>query len=366
MTDLKFFNGFAALLAFSAILFNSSCKKEVINDMERETVPKKLVPDVPANFPAFQNDPDNPLTEEGVALGRLLFYDTRLSGSNRLSCASCHHQELAFSDGVALSNIGESGQTLPRHAPALINPAWAKSGLFWDGGSTNLESQAFGPLTSADEMHQNLSALEDELKAVPDYVKRFKQAFGTDVNSAGVVKALAQFQRTLISGNSRYDRFIRKESGSTLTDQEIRGMKLVDARCRSCHSGELFTDDGYHNNGIDSDFSNTSLDGLYQGRFRITYNPLDLGKFKTPTLRNIALTAPYMHDGRIKTLAEVLEHYHNGIQVSPTTDVLLFQNNGQVGIPLSPQDKSDIIIFLNTLTDEDFIRNIKFSKPNLP
>lgn len=353
-------------MACAAIFIISSCKKEEVNDMARETVPKKNALDTPANFPAVLDDPDNPLTEQGVALGRLLFYDTRLSGSNKLSCASCHHQELAFSDGLALSNIGESGQTLPRHAPALMNLAWAKSGLFWDGGSTNLESQAFGPLTSADEMHQNLSELEDELKAVPDYVKRFKDAFGSGVKSANIVKALAQFQRTLISANSRYDKYIRKENGSMLTGSEIRGMALVNAKCRNCHAGELFTDDGYHNNGLDKDFSNTSLDGLHQGRSRITYNLLDLGKFKTPTLRNIALTSPYMHDGRIKLLAEVIEHYNSGIKVSPTTDVLLFQNNGQAGIPLSLQDKSDIIAFLNTLTDEDFIRNTKFNKPNLP
>jgi cytochrome c peroxidase len=366
VANLKSFKGFAMLMACAAIFFISSCKKEEVNDMVGETVPKKIALDIPANFPAVLDDPDNPLTEQGVALGRLLFYDTRLSGSNKLSCASCHHQELAFSDGISLSNIGESGQPLPRHAPALINLAWAKSGFFWDGGSTNLESQAFGPLTSADEMHQNLSELEDELKAVPDYAKRFKDAFGTGVKSANIVKALAQFERTLISGNSRYDKYIRKENGSVLTDPEIRGMALVNAKCRSCHAGELFSDDGFHNNGIDKDFSNASLDGLYQGRSRITYNPLDLGKFKTPTLRNVALTSPYMHDGRIKTLAEVIEHYNSGIQVSPTTDVLLFQNNGQAGIPLSLQDKRDIIAFLNTLTDEDFIRNKKFNKPNLP
>ncbi|MBB4109647.1 cytochrome-c peroxidase [Pedobacter zeae] len=366
MAGLKSFHDFATLVAFSAIFFASSCKKDVVKDMDGETLPKKIGLDIPSNFPKATDDPDNPLTEQGVALGRLLFYDTRLSGSNKLSCASCHRQELAFSDGVARSNIGESGQPLPRHAPALINLAWAKSGLFWDGGSTNLESQAFGPLTSEDEMHQNLSELEDELKAIPDYVKRFKDAFGTGVKSASIVKALAQFERTLISANSRYDKYIRKENGAALTDAEIRGMALVNTKCRSCHSGELFTDDGYHNNGIDSDFSNASLDGLFQGRSRITYNLLDLGKFKTPTLRNVSLTAPYMHDGRIKTLKDVLEHYNKGIQVSPTTDVLLFQNNGEAGIPLSLQDKSDIIAFLNTLTDEQFVRNTKFNKPNLP
>jgi cytochrome c peroxidase len=181
MAGFKSFQGFAVMAAFSVVFFASSCKKEEVQDMARETMPKKIGLDVPANFPKPLDDPDNPLTEEGVALGRLLFYDTRLSGSNKLSCASCHHPLLAFSDGLALSNIGESGQSLPRHAPALINLAWATKGLFWDGGSTNLESQAFGPLSSADEMHQNLTELEAELKAIPEYVKRFKQAFGSEV-----------------------------------------------------------------------------------------------------------------------------------------------------------------------------------------
>ncbi len=360
-------NGFDAYMRFAflllAVLVTSSCKKEEVAGLETESGLHPAALETPSNFPVPRTDVDNPQTVEGIELGRLLFYDTRLSGNNKLSCASCHKQEMAFSDAVALNNIGESGKTLPRHAPALINLAWANSGLFWDGGSTNLESQAFGPLTSEDEMHQNLSELEYELKQVPDYVKRFKQVFGTEVKSAAIVKALAQFERTLISGGSKYDRFVRKE-GASLTEEEMNGLALVNAKCRSCHSGELFTDDNYHNNGIDNDFSNNALDGLYKGRYRITYNLSDLGRFKTPTLRNVLLTAPYMHDGRFSNIDEVLEHYNAGIKISATTDLLLYQNNGQSGIPLTPADKKAIIAFMGALTDPVFLTNKKFSNLN--
>ncbi|RZK67960.1 MAG: c-type cytochrome [Pedobacter sp.] len=357
---------FGRLAVMSLLFITTSCKKEVVIDEPGDAVPRKLDLKAPSNFPIVVDDVDNPLTIEGVELGRLLFYDNRLSGSNRLSCASCHRQEIAFSDGVALSQIGESARTLTRHAPALINLAWANNGLFWDGGSTNLESQAFAPLASEDEMHQNLDQLKVELKAIPEYVKKFKLAFNGEITPALVVKALAQFQRTLISANAKYDQYIRKENATTLNQQELRGLILVDSKCQGCHSGALFTDNNYHNNGIDEDFSNTALDGLYQGRYRISYNPSDLGKYKTPTLRNIALTAPYMHDGRFNTLSEVMDHYQHGIKVSTTTDILLFQKNGSVGIALTDEDKKDIIAFLHTLTDDQFIHNNNFSKPILP
>ncbi len=355
---------FVPIVILTLLLLASSCKKEEAGPAAGEKELHTLPLAVPANFPQPTADPDNPQTGEGVALGRMLFYDTRLSAGNRLSCASCHHQELAFSDGVALSSIGESGKALPRHAPALMNLAWMQNGLFWDGGSANLESQAFGPLASEDEMHQNLYELEVELKAVPDYVARFKKVFGREIRSADIVKALAQFERTLISGNSRYDRYSRKEINGMLSTEELKGLALVNANCRSCHAGELFTDDSYHNNGIDNDFSNTDHDGLFQGRSRLTFNPADLGKYKTPTLRNIVLTAPYMHDGRFASLEAVLDHYHNGVKVSPTTDQLLYRNGGRPGVPMSAQDRKAIITFLHTLTDESFTTNKQFSNPN--
>ncbi|WPV63781.1 cytochrome-c peroxidase [Chitinophaga sp. LS1] len=306
---------------------------------------------IPGYFPALPATPDNPLTKEGIELGRLLFYDTRLSGNNKLSCASCHQQNLAFTDGVALSDIGVSGKQLHRSAPALINLAWATNGLFWEGGSTNLESQALGPLTSEDEMHQNLYELISELNEVPEYVRRFKSAFNSEITTANILKALSQFERTLISANSAYDQ-------QQLNIQEQKGLTLFNNHCRSCHSGVLFTDNSFHNNGIDSDFSSDALEGIYQGRFRITYDSADLGKFKTPTLRNIALTAPYMHDGRFADLFAVLQHYSNGIKHSPTTDTILLNKE-----PLSSDDQTAIIAFLHTLTDTAFIHNTALKQP---
>lgn len=316
--------------------------------------------EVPANFPALPAaNPDNPLTEEGIALGRALFYDTRLSGNDQLSCASCHSQALAFTDGVALSKQGVAGTTLKRHVPGLANLAWM-DGLFWDGGSKNLESLAFGPITAEDEMDQDLTLLVSELKAVPAYVKQFKLVFQDEIKTAYIARALAQFQRTLISGNSRYDKYSRRAPGAALSAGELRGLQQVRQKCGTCHAGELFTDNLYHNNGLDSDFSDSAHEGIYQGRYRITYNPADLGSYKTPTLRNVMRTAPYMHDGRFATMEEVLDHYSQGVRQSPSLDPALQEN---AGIPLTTEEKADIISFLETLTDHDFLENEKFGPP---
>lgn len=350
---------FAAMLCVCVF---SSCKKDD-ETQALNPAPHPTSLEVPGNFPAVMDDPDNPLTVEGIALGRKLFYDTRLSGNNKISCASCHKQALAFSDGIALSNIGVSNQTLHRHAPPLFNLAWVKSGLFWDGGSKNLESQALGPLASRDEMFQDLKELERELKQVPEYVQQFRFLFNRDINAIDAIKAIAQFERTLVSAGSKYDFYVRKAPGSSLTSLEIEGLALVNAKCRSCHSGELFTDDGYHNNGLDNDFP-ADLEGIYQGRFRVTFNPADLGKFKTPSLRNVALTAPYMHDGRFKTLDDVLNHYSQNIKTSPTLDAALYKNASMPGIPISEEEKTAIKAFLLTLSDQNFIQNQKFSNPN--
>lgn len=334
------------------------------NKSDKVPGPQYITVAAPANFPPMPSFPDNPMSKEGVALGRLLFYDKRLSGNNMISCASCHFPEKAFSDGVALGNAGMGGTQLHRHAPALINMAWANNGLFWDGGSTNLESQAFGPLAAADEMHQNLSELTAELNAIPDYVNRFRFLFNDEIRSAYVVRALAQFQRTFISSDSRYDKYVRGETGGTLTDLEKQGRAIVQQKCQGCHSSDLFTDNDFHNNGMDDDFSNTDLEGLYQGRFRITYQQSDLGKFKTPTLRNVMVTAPYMHDGRFASIDDVLNHYNSGIKESATLDEKVKQAAGnKPGIPLTGAEKQALIAFLHTLTDKNFLNNQQLSAP---
>jgi cytochrome c peroxidase len=344
-----------AFLAAAVLIF-SSCSRQQI-----EPEPQAYSFQVPAHFPQPVFDTHNPMSRQGIALGRKLFYDVRLSANNKVSCASCHDPQRAFTDGLQMSKAGVSGTALLRHSPALFNLAWANNGLFWDGGSKNLESQVFGPLTAHDEMAQNLYELIDELNAVPAYVSGFQNTFQGPVSSQNVAKALAQFQRSLVSADSRYDRYKLNKPGGTLTADELSGLELVRRKCQGCHAGELFTDQDFHNNGIDADFSSTEHEGLYTGRYRISYDLADLGKFKTPSLRNVALTAPYMHDGRLASLEDVLAHYSAGVKPSVTLD-------GQLpagGFALSEQEKKQIISFLHTLTDLGFTRNPQHQKPKI-
>ncbi|REA60142.1 cytochrome-c peroxidase [Dyadobacter luteus] len=338
----------------AAALWLTSCSK---NEIEPE--PETYTFQVPKHFPQPVFDTHNAMSWQGIELGRKLFYDMRLSANNKVSCASCHDPKLAFTDGVQFSEAGVSGTALHRHSPALFNLAWANNGLFWDGGSTNLESQVFGPLTAHDEMAQNLYELIDELNAEADYVLRFQNTFSEPVSSQNVAKALAQFQRSLVSASSKYDRYRLNSPGGSLTTDELAGMALVRQKCQSCHAGELFTDQGYHNNGIDSDFSNAEHEGLYMGRYRISYDLADVGKFKTPSLRNVALTAPYMHDGRFNSIEDVLTHYSEGVKESATLDPHLPPG----GLKLTDQQKKQISAFLHTLTDIDFINNVNHQKP---
>ncbi len=349
----------ACTILIILLIVSISCKREVISS----SLPVPYQLNVPANFPVLPVHSDNPLTNEGVELGRRLFYDKRLSGNNMVSCASCHQQNLAFSDGTALTAAGVSGMSLRRNAPALINLAWLDDGFFWDGAAPNLEAQAFMPLANPDEMHQLIPGLISELKAIPDYVQRFRSAFNSDITDAAIAKAIAQFQRSLVSANSKYDKYRRNEPGGIYNSEERRGMELVQIKCGGCHAGELLTDNIFHNNGLDSSFTNTSFDRIFLGRYRITNNPADIGKFKTPTLRNILLTAPYMHDGRFATIDQVFDHYATGIKNSATLDPLVKQDNGNPGIPLSAVERQAILVFLQTLTDNVFITNPKFSNP---
>lgn len=350
------------LILFVGGLFMASCNM-VYDENQLETLFSPTIIDlqVPSNFPIPESMPDNPTSEEGILLGRILFYDPKLSLNNRVSCSSCHHQELAFSDGASLGNFGVSGKKLVRHSPTLINMAWMDQGLFWDGGSKNLESQAFGPLTHADEMGMSLDNLVDRLAANPEYNELFLSAFEDGLTFQNVAKALAQFERTLISSNSRYDKYVRNERGGNLNDLELKGLNIVQEKCSSCHSGQLFTDNLFHNNGLDNTFTDESHELSYQGRYRITFDPKDLGAFKTPTLRNVMVSGPYMHDGRFMDIEEVLAHYSDGVKAAETTSKLLYQNKGKAGIALSDFEKEAIIAFLHTLTDEVFLTNPEFS-----
>ena len=308
-----------------------------------------------------------PSTEAGIALGERLFFDPMLSGDDTLSCASCHAPELAFSDGVALANIGASGVTLPRNAPGLTNVAWATA-LFWDGGAMNLESLVLSPLTNPDEMNQALGPLLDELAADERYVDEFEQAFPDDgLVIANVMRALAQYMRTLVSAGSRYDRFVRGEGGR-LSEAELAGMQVYTSHCSSCHATDLFTDNGFHNNGIDSTFPEDP-ESFGRGRARATLDPLDVGAFKTPTLRNLGYTAPYMHDGRFATLEEVVEHYNSGVKAHPNLDPRLrVSPTGAIEprrLNLTPAESASLVAFLKTLTDDELLKDGHYSDPFL-
>jgi cytochrome c peroxidase len=292
-----------------------------------------------------------------VALGRMLFYDPILSSDSVISCASCHRQALAFTDGQVRSSAGKSGQLLPRHTPSLVNMAWM-DGLFWDGGARNLESVSVGPIAHADEMALPLPEMVSRLQRHPRYPALFLKAFGTDsIQVAYVLRALAQFQRTLISDQSAYDRWVAQQPGATLGQEALKGMALFSQYCAGCHPPPFFTDHRYHHNGLDSIFPVT-WEHPGQGRYRVTLLPEDLGRYKTPTLRNIAVTAPYMHDGRFQSLEEVMAHYRHGVKAHANTDERLIGS-----LDITPEGQQQLIAFLHTLTDSSFLEDRKFANP---
>ncbi len=323
----------------------------------------------PANFGGRINVPkDNPTTIEGVRLGRMLFYEKKLSADNTLSCASCHQQKLAFTDGKALST-GVDKSLTSRNSMALVNLLWVRN-FFWDGRSASLEEQAVFPMTNAHEMGQSLEASVRKLQQTAGYPMLFKGAFGSDtIDADKIKKALAQFERTLISADSPYDRYLAGTYQPT--PQELRGIALFmdapapergirGANCGHCHGGPKTFKELFHNNGLDAEPKDI-------GREAISQQTGDKGRFRVPTLRNIALTAPYMHDGRFRTLAEVLEHYNEHIQESPSLSSFLRGVSNETGgktLLLTQAEKADILAFLHMLTDTTFINNPAFSDPN--
>ncbi|WP_224368187.1 cytochrome-c peroxidase [Hyalangium versicolor] len=323
-----------------------------------DEVPRSL----PAGFSSLPTHQGNPLTPEGVSLGRWLFYSPSLSSTGQVSCATCHPQARAFADETPLTQHGVSGRPLARHTPALINLAWVGE-LFWDGGVKNLESLSLAPLTHPDELGQaDLSALLERLASQPEAVRRFEAAFGPDgLNLSNLLRALAQFQRTLVSADSRYDRWRRGEPGGVLSTQEQEGFALVQRHCVSCHGSELFTDNAFHNNGLDAQFGSGTE--VTRGRGRVTQNAADDGLYKTPTLRNVTRSAPYMHDGRFATLDQVLEHYRHGMVASATLDPFFQRSPVSPGLNLEDREKVAILAFLEALTDESFLTDSRLGPP---
>ncbi|WP_187262393.1 cytochrome-c peroxidase [Pontibacter beigongshangensis] len=323
----------------------------------------------PAIFPRIEQMPaDNPLTEEGIVLGRHLFYEKRLSGSNTMSCGSCHVQEKAFTDGKALA-VGELGIAHTRNTMSIANLAWFNR-FNWDGSAFNLEEQASGPIENHVEMNQHLADAVHELQATSLYPPLFKRAFGsTTITEENVLKALAQFQRTLVSANSRYDQHLlgtkklsafAEEGMQLFMTHPEPTIRLRGGNCGDCHGGTLISLKTFHNNGLDITFADKGLGA-------VTGNPRHDGMFKAPSLRNIALTAPYMHDGRFNTLEEVLDHYNDHMRYdSPGLDPLIREASNEVNgktLMLTEEEKQKIIAFLHALTDSSFITDERFSDP---
>jgi cytochrome c peroxidase len=324
---------------------------------EEEALPdEQYIFEVPSNFPSptytFDN---NPVTKRGFELGRALFYDPVLSRDSSVSCASCHVQAVAFADPQHALSRGVEEREGTRNAPQIANLAFQKE-LFWDGGITHLDFAPINAITNPLEMDETLANVVQKLNDHPQYPAQFEAAFGSDsVHSANMLHALSQFMVMMVSANSRYDQYVRNE-GESLTEEELDGMQIFEEKCSTCHAGTLFNDGSYRNNGLDNDFSKDT------GRGIITEVDTDQGKFKVPSLRNVALTKPYMHDGRFKTLEEVLDHYAGGVVASSTLDPLL-KNKNQLGIALTENEKQKIILFLETLTDREFTVNPLFRAP---
>ncbi|WP_310391652.1 cytochrome c peroxidase [Hymenobacter sp.] len=325
---------------------------------------------LPPQFPVPPAPPaDNPLTVEGVALGRHLFYEKALSVDNSKSCGSCHQQSKAFTDGLARAE-GVRGGRHPRSAMPLQNLLWEPR-LNWDGSGTSLEQQARAPIENAVELHQPLAVGVTRLQQLAKYPPLFGQAFGTSaITEERVLQALAQFERTLISSNSRFDQY-RRGNPTLLSNDEVRGLQLFSihpngrlrgGNCGDCHGGELQTDHNFRNNGLAGPTTDLGL-GSQTGR------PTDNGKFRVPSLRNIALTAPYMHDGRLATLEDVLDHYNEHVQFnSPNLDPLLLNTTNDprqqsANLELTAQEKTQIVAFLRTLTDSTFVNDARFAEP---
>lgn len=348
------------LIYFTLIL---SCSSERLESETSYTpIPVNLnIPDVfqdrilPPVIPS-----NNPLTEEGIELGKKLFFDKKLSVNGSQSCADCHKPSNSFTDARQYS-IGVDNIQGTRNSMPLFNLAWNYDDrFFWDGRELSLERQVFDPITNPIEMHNTIANLVQELQIDSEYPEMFLKAFGTEIiDSVQIGKAIAQYERTIISANSKFDKYLLGQTTLTVQEEEGFNIFMDEERgdCFHCHGNEnnpLWTDNKFHNNGLDNNFSDLGLGA-------VTGNPNDNGKFKTPSLRNLEFTAPYMHDGRFSTIDEVINHYSEGLQDSQTVDPLM-KMVSQGGVQLSFEEKANLKAFLLTLSDYDFISNPDFNQ----
>ena len=316
----------------------------------RKTTPMPFV--IPAGWPAPVYDfNSNPITREGFELGRRLFYDGRLSKDGNFPCASCHQQFAAFSTFDHSLSHGFDNTLTTRNAPGLFNLAWQKE-FMHDGGINHLDLQPLAPMTAANEMAETIDHVLEKLRADRRYKQLFRNAFGdTTINTQRMTRALSQFLVMLVSSNSKYDRVQRGEAAFNLPEQ--LGQEIFTQKCMQCHPAPFFTDFSYRNIGMEYDSSIRD-----EGRMRITRHSIDSLKFRVPSLRNVAITAPYGHDGRFYSLIDVIDHYRKKVQNAPGTDSLV-----RKGIPVSNFEAGQLMAFLYTLTDSSFIADPRFAPP---
>lgn len=313
--------------------------------------------EIPSNFPEITYDlTKNPLTEKGFELGKKLFYDGKLASDGVVSCGFCHIQDFSFTHHTHITSHGVDGQIGERNAQPLHNLAFMQE-FTWDGAATFLDSQPIIPLTAEKEMNETISNVISKLENDENYPEQFADAFGSEgVTPERMFKALSQFMVLMVSANSKYDKWERGEA-VTFTEDEEAGRLLFNSKCASCHAGSLQTDQSYRNNGLPLD-----PEFLDSGRERVTGLPDDYRKFKVPSLRNIEITFPYMHDGSISTLEDVLDFYTDGVEESTTLDNSLRRPDETLGLTLSSQEKEQLITFLKTLTDNDFLLDNRFAE----
>ncbi len=353
------------LFAIAISVFIACRGEDPAADIKYDETPYHLkygqlpIPDLPL---------DNTLTNEGVQLGRMLFYEKKLSKDGSQACASCHRQNDGFSDTMQFS-LGVELLEGKRQAMPVFNLAWHSNEFFWDGRATLLREQSLKPIQDPLEMNETLENVIAKLNDSQDYKDQFFRAFGSEeINAEKMSLAMEQFMLSIVSYQSKYDQFL--EGQATLTESEDRGRLLFEqeynpffpevsgADCAHCHGGANFENDQFMNNGLDSEAMITDI-----GREEVTGDISDKGKFKVPSLRNVAITPPYMHDGRFETLEEVIDHYDIHMKESATLDPALVQVFDNGGLNLSAEDKIDLVNFLKTLTDYSLMDNAEYSSP---
>ncbi len=332
-------------ILIAIVLVLSACKKgqiECISNEDEITIP--------AGFPAIQFPADNAYTPQRWALGKQLFFDPVLSNDSTISCASCHNPAKAFSDEVAFSK-GVAGRLGTRNSPTLTNVAYLPY-FTREGGVPTLEMQTLVPIQEHNEFDFNIVLIGERLRRNPTYVQMAKEAYNREPDPFVIARALANFERSLISGNSAYDKYTYQNNPAALSEKERKGMALFfseKTQCSKCHSGFNFSNNAFENNGLYDNYTDS-------GRKRLTNLSDDFALFKVPTLRNVGVTAPYMHDGSLTTLEAVVEHYNTGGKNNPQKSKLIQPLN------LTDDDKEQLVAFLKSLTDYAFITNPKFKQ----